>query len=105
MACWLQMLRPGEHTRAHQQTGSSVYYVAEGRGETIIDGQRFVWGKGDIFVVPSWAAHEHANASNSQDAILFSIQDYPVLEKLDLYKEEAAEENGGHQAVTGTFAG
>jgi gentisate 1,2-dioxygenase len=105
MACWLQMLRPAEHTRAHRQTGSSVYYVAEGRGETIIDGQRFVWGKGDIFVVPSWAAHEHANASNSQDAILFSIQDYPVLEKLDLYKEEAVEENGGHQVVTGTFAG
>ena len=55
--------------------------------------------------MPSWAAHEHANASSTQDAILFSIQDYPVLEKLDLYKEEAYEENGGHQVVTGSFSG
>jgi gentisate 1,2-dioxygenase len=36
-------------------------------------------------------------------AILFSIQDRPVLEALGLYREEAFEENGGHQAVTSTF--
>ena len=66
MACWMQMLRPGEHTQAHRQTGSAVYYVVEGDGETIIDGQRFVWGKGDIIAVPPWAAHEHANASTQK---------------------------------------
>jgi len=105
MACWLQMLRPGEHTRAHRQTGSAVYHVVEGRGETIIDGQRFAWAKGDIFTLPSWALHEHINGSSSSDAILFSIQDTPVMEKLDLYKEEAYDENGGHQQVTSTFQG
>ncbi|HLF71318.1 MAG TPA: cupin domain-containing protein [Dehalococcoidia bacterium] len=103
MACWVQLLRPGEHTQAHRQTGSAVYYVERGEGETIIEGQRFVWGKGDVVVLPSWAAHEHANTSKSADAILFSIQDTPVLEKLGLYREEAVTENGGHQKVTSTF--
>jgi gentisate 1,2-dioxygenase len=103
MACWIQLLRPSERTMAHQHTGSAVYYAAQGYGESVIDGERFVWGKGDIFVVPSWSAHEHTNTSSSDDAILFSIQDTPVLEKLGLQREEAYTENGGHQPITGTF--
>src|SRR5436189_660052 len=103
MACWIQMLRPRERTRAHRHTGSAVYYVVQGTGETIIDGRRFAWGKGDIIVLPSWALHEHANGTAADDAILFSIQDRPVLEALGLYKEESFGENGGHQAVTSVF--
>ena len=62
---------------AHRHTGSAVYYVVEGTGETIIDGRRFVWGKGDILVLPSWALHEHANTLAADAAVLFSIQDRP----------------------------
>jgi gentisate 1,2-dioxygenase len=103
MACWIQMLRPGARLKAHRHTGSAVYYVVEGAGETIIDGCRFAWGKGDILVVPSWAVHEHANSSPRDAAILFSIQDRPVLEALGLFREEAFAANGGHQMVTSTF--
>ncbi|HWO72134.1 MAG TPA: cupin domain-containing protein [Dehalococcoidia bacterium] len=103
MACFIQLIRPGERLRAHRHTGSAVYLVERGNGETIIDGVRFSWGKGDVLVVPPWAAHEHANTSRSEDAILFSIQDTPVLEKLGLDKAEAYEENGGHQVVTANY--
>ena len=104
MACWIQMLRPGERTRAHRHTGSAVYYVARGAGETIIDGCRFAWGQGDIITLPSWALHEHANLSAREPAVLFSIQDRPVLETLGLYREESLDEGVGHQRVTSTFA-
>jgi gentisate 1,2-dioxygenase len=103
MACWVQLLRPGVQTMAHRHTGSAVYYVVQGEGATVIDGQRFIWGKGDIIALPPWARHEHANTSRSNDAVLFSIQDSPVLEALGLYHEEALSENGGHQNVTSTF--
>jgi gentisate 1,2-dioxygenase len=103
MACYVQMLRPGQRLRAHRHTGSAVYYVVEGEGETVIDGQRFVWGKGDIVVVTPWALHEHANTSATQDAVLFSMHDTPVLRALGLHREAAYEENGGHQVATGTF--
>ena len=103
MACWVQMIRPGEHLQAHRHTGSAVYYAAQGNGVTVIDGQAFNWTKGSIFTVPPWALHEHANLSPSEDAILFSIQDTPVLEKMHLSYEEPFTENGGHQQVTATF--
>jgi gentisate 1,2-dioxygenase len=103
MACWIQMLRPGERLKAHRHTGSAVYYVVRGEGESVIDGCRFPWGQGDIITLPSWALHEHANRSARDAAVLFSIQDRPVLEALGLYREEALTETGGHQAVTSTF--
>jgi gentisate 1,2-dioxygenase len=103
MGCWAQLLRPGEHTKAHRHTGSAVYHIVKGEGFTIIDGKRFTWSKGDIIALPPWALHEHANTSATEDAVLFSIQDMPVLQALGLYYEEALNETGGHQKVTATF--
>ena len=104
MACWIQLLRPGVHTRAHRHTSSAVYQVFRGQGHSVINGQRFDWDEGDFLVVPSWAWHEHANDTDDE-AILFSIQDIPVMKSLALYREEPYAENAGHQPVTGTFAG
>jgi gentisate 1,2-dioxygenase len=70
---------------------------------TVIDGQRFDWSKGDIVALPPWAVHEHANRSSDDDAVLFSIQDAPVLNALGLFYEEAYGENGGRQTITSRF--
>jgi gentisate 1,2-dioxygenase len=75
----------------------------QGEGESIINGVRFSWGQGDVITLPSWALHEHANLSDRDPAILFSIQDRPVLEALGLYREEMLQEGDGHQKVVSTF--
>lgn len=85
----MQLLRPGEATKAHRQVGSFVYQVAKGAGRSVIAGETFDWRERDIFVVPSWAWHEHANASDTDDACLFAFHDLPVMKALGLYKEEA----------------
>ena len=95
----MQLLRPGEHTLAHRHTGSYLYQVAKGRGYSVINGQRFDWQERDIFCVPSWMFHEHANTSTTDDACLFCFSDLPVMKSLGLYREEALSENGGRQPV------
>jgi gentisate 1,2-dioxygenase len=100
-SCWIQMLRPGVRTAAHRHTGSWVYLAFEGNGETIIDGVRFTWGPGDMFVVPGWAAHEHVNQSGAERAILFAVHDTPLLRTLDKYRIEPLSQD--HQVVTGEF--
>ncbi|SEE42631.1 gentisate 1,2-dioxygenase [Rhizobiales bacterium GAS188] len=97
----MQLLRPGERTKAHRHTGSFVYQVAKGRGYSIIAGKRFDWEAKDIFCLPSWALHEHGNASESEDACLFAFNDLPVMRALGLYREEAFGDNGGYQLVAG----
>ncbi len=96
----MQLLRPSEHTRAHRHTGCAIYQVAKGSGHSVIAGQRFDWTERDIFCVPSWAFHEHANGSVSEDACLFSFHDLPVMNALGLYREEALGEGDGHQAAS-----
>lgn len=95
----MQMLRPGEHTKAHRHTGSIMYQCAKGEGYSIINGKRFDWRERDIFCVPSWMFHEHVNGSSSDDACLFSFHDLPVMRALNLYREEVLAENGGHQVL------
>lgn len=95
----MQLLRPGEHTKAHREVGSFVYQCAKGSGHSIIGGKRFDWKERDIFVVPSWTWHEHVNGSASDDACLFSFHDLPAMRALNLYRSEAFADNGGHQPV------
>ena len=104
MACGIQMIRPGVHTKAHRHTSSAVFQVFQGEGYSVINGQRFDWNEGDFFVIPSWTWHEHGNDS-AQPAILFSIQDKPVMKALALLKEEPYQENAGHQTVESHFPG
>jgi gentisate 1,2-dioxygenase len=89
LAAHIQLLQPQQRTLAHRHTGSVVYNVAKGKGCSVIDGQRLEWSERDIFVVPSWSAHEHANLTAAEDAVLFSFSDLPVLHALGLYREEA----------------
>ena len=95
-ACCVQMIRPGVRTRAHRQASCAVYYVFEGQGRSVIDGRAYDWSKGDFFIVPFYFWHEHANTGDAP-AILFSLQDFPLMRNLDIYREEAHPQ--GHQAI------
>lgn len=94
LSCFVQALRPGEHTQARRRTPSAVYHVIRGSGSTIIDGAEYSWEEKDTFCVPSWAAHEHLNGSASDEAVLFSFTNQAVYTSLDLYREEVIERQG-----------
>lgn len=97
MGAHMHMLKPGFRGKAHRHTGNVVYNVASGRGYSIIGGERFDWGTHDIFCVPAWMWHEHVNLDPSEEAFLFSFNDFPVMEALGVRIEEALQENDGHQ--------
>src|SRR5712692_814234 len=102
--CTIQRLPAGYRTKAHRHTTNTIYHVVQGSGFSVIDGLRFDWQKSDTFCVPNWCWHEHSAAPNEQ-AVLFAASDAPVLQALHVYREQAYENNGGHQLVTGTVEG
>jgi gentisate 1,2-dioxygenase len=85
----LTSLRPGEHTRAHRHTSTTIYHVVRGRGYSRIGDADFAWETGDSFVVPVWAPHAHANLAADAEAILLRIDDAPVARAFGLYREVA----------------
>jgi len=88
IACYMQMLRPGEHTQSHRQVCCTNYHVVEGSGYSVVGGRKLDWEDKDVFTVPTWTFHEHVNTGD-RPAFLFSFSDAPVMKALDLYREEA----------------
>jgi gentisate 1,2-dioxygenase len=87
--CAVQLLPPAHETAAHRHTSTVIYHVFRGKGATQIGERRFDWEQGDSFVVPLWYGHCHLNRSASDEAILFSMSDAPVIKALGFYREEA----------------
>lgn len=88
ISCELQLLKAGKITKAHRHTSTALYHVFRGRGRTAVGEGKLEWKKGDSFVVPLWQWHYHENLSG-EEAVLFSINDRPIMEKLDLHREES----------------
>ena len=90
MSCRIQMLLPGQETKFHRHTSTTIYHAVTGEGMVRIDkadAVEFAWGAKDTFIVPPWRWHQHCNTSKTERAILFSESDLPVFEALDLYRE------------------
>jgi gentisate 1,2-dioxygenase len=88
MGAEARWLRPGERTRAERCTGSAVYQVIEGEGESRVGTAVLDWRPGDTFVAPPWHWVEHRNRSASIPAGLFQFNDEPALRALGLWDEE-----------------
>ncbi len=94
LSCWLQWLKPGQETKPHRRTSSAICLVIRGEGRTLIDGIEIDWGPRDGFCIPNWAWHHHVNGSASEEAVLFSVHDIPMLRALGLYREEPEDSLG-----------
>jgi mannose-6-phosphate isomerase-like protein (cupin superfamily) len=81
--------RSGKHT--HQ--GGLVIYVLEGKGYSVVDGERKDWEKGDLVLLPmkpEGVEHQHFNADPSKPALWAAFIHIPIQEYLasDLKQNE-----------------
>lgn len=88
-----QLLRPGEETGFKRETSSTVYVAMSGRGQTEVAGRTFDWEENDIFVVPNFLWRRHVNTGSS-DAILYTMTDRPLLEKIGQYRAQGMNAGG-----------
>jgi len=89
IATFLQYLPKGFDTAPYRSTDATVYVVVEGRGQSVIGGERVEWEPNDLFTVPTWKTVTHHPAEN---AVLFSYSDRGVQEKLGLFREDRTPE-------------
>jgi gentisate 1,2-dioxygenase len=82
---YMMRLSAGITTVSHRTTANNIYAVAKGEGETLIDGTRFSWARGDVMAVPAWRSHSHTPSS---DAVLLRVTDAVLLKPLNLLRED-----------------
>ncbi|MFG1279847.1 cupin domain-containing protein [Xanthobacter autotrophicus] len=80
------MLRPGETLTPPLRPSSAVFHVVvSGRGESVVNGERFAWGPADTFSAPVFAAFTH-RAEGAEPAFLIRIHDRPLQERLAFFE-------------------
>jgi len=82
---FVELLPAGFRGRPSRATDSTVYCVVEGRGESRIGGEAWIWEPCDIFVVPAWCFVAHAATAQ---AVLLGYSDRPAHQALGLWREE-----------------
>ena len=87
-SCAVQLLPARRQTSAHRHNSTAIYYVIRGEGRTDIAGERLEWAQGDIFAVSPWTWHRHENPAR-EDAILYSVDDWPAMVKMGFHRMEA----------------
>jgi gentisate 1,2-dioxygenase len=79
-----QMLRPGEHARAHRHTPNALRLVLDAREEvyTVVDGVQLPMVPGDILLTPGWTWHSHFD-NGKHDAYWIDFLDVPLVHRLE----------------------
>jgi gentisate 1,2-dioxygenase len=87
MTFFAQMLQPGQKTLPQKTTSNLLVSPFEGKGYSIVNGERFDWKEYDTLAIPGGAWFEHHNASKKEPLFLFVASDEPTLKKLGLFKK------------------
>ena len=87
------MLRPGEVTQTHRHNYSAVYHAFRRHwGDADVNGREIRLGTRRLFCSAAWgSAQPSESLVKNNEAILLSVSDRPVMEALQLYREEAGE--------------
>lgn len=102
--CFLgwQLIHPGEHVPPHRHNSFAVYHILQGKGYTVVEGEKYRWEKGDTLSCPAWATHEHV-AEGDEPTLMYVVQDMPMLAaNRTLFWEEPIGPGNARHMVEGT---
>lgn len=80
-----------QHTKPRGSTASTVCVVADGSGESVIDGHTVRWRQHDVFTIPQWAMASHR--ADAGAARVFMVSNRDVYERLGLLREIGGDES------------
>lgn len=79
------------HSGSHRHQGSLAIYVLDGRGYTLIDGQRHDWKKGDLILLPlrpNGVAHQHFNTDPGAGCLWIAFIFMPMYDQVASFTEQ-----------------
>jgi gentisate 1,2-dioxygenase len=80
-----QMIKPGEHARAHRHTPNALRLVLDAEANscyTVVNGVKLPMRSGDLLLTPSWAWHRHFN-QGQRNAYWIDVLDVPLVHRLE----------------------
>ncbi len=91
MAMFIAEIAPGQATGKHRHFNEAMIYVLQGKGHSIIDGERYDWEEGDVISVPLYSWHQHFNDGEGQVVRYLGVTNIPLVRAMGLHRLEDAE--------------
>jgi gentisate 1,2-dioxygenase len=91
MAMFIAEIAPAGKTGKHRHFNEAMIYILEGRGHSVIEGERYEWGEGDVVSIPLYAWHQHFNDDPAVAARYLGVTNIPLLRAMGLNRLEDAE--------------
>lgn len=75
----IEAFAPGAYSQKHGHMNSAVFYILDGKGYDIQDGERYDWEAGDVCVVQNASVHRHYNADPEKPAKVLVMKAKPLF--------------------------
>ncbi|MBI4529771.1 MAG: cupin domain-containing protein [Deltaproteobacteria bacterium] len=79
-----ELVAPGGITEKHGHQSEALFYILEGHGHDIHDGERIDWQAGDVVLIPGSCVHQHFNGDPHRPARAMAIKAKPLYLLLGL---------------------
>jgi len=79
------------HSGKHRHQGGIIIYVVEGKGHSIVEGERIDWEKGDLVLLPirpGGVEHQHFNDQPGQPCQWVAFLHLPIMDYLSMEMQQ-----------------
>jgi gentisate 1,2-dioxygenase len=87
----LEEYAPGGKSQKHGHVNEAAFYILDGKGYEIHDGNRYDWVAGDVAVVHNNCVHQHFNADKHKPARALVIKTKPMYMFMNLLFQQTVE--------------
>lgn len=74
----IETFAPGGHGQKHAHMNGALFYILDGEGYDIHDGERYDWKAGDICIVEPGCVHQHFNSDSKNPAKCLVMKSKPI---------------------------
>ncbi len=82
-------IEPGQKTRAHKHHNEAIVYIMQGKGYSLVQGEKYEWEAGDFLYIPVFNWHQHFN-TGEENVYFMGITNKRMLDWLGLDRKVEA---------------
>ena len=85
------VVAPGGISQKHGHVNGACFYILDGKGYDVHDGQRVDWKAGDVAIVPNATVHQHFNSDPQRPARALIIKSKPFFLFMNMLFQDVVE--------------
>ncbi|MGR3220807.1 MAG: cupin domain-containing protein [Candidatus Anammoxibacter sp.] len=78
----ITVIKKGSQDRKHRHYYECLMFILDGRGHSVIEGEKVEWEAGDALHIPPWSWHQHFNSDPEREIRYLAATNAPLLQNV-----------------------